>query len=99
MPGYVVESNPGDVVVFNLNILHASFGGGARRRMFAFNLCQRCPEGSVPRFRESICPEFRTYLTEHTRLLNRSDDRPPLIASASPQRRRHLEQLMSGMFQ
>jgi hypothetical protein len=98
MPAQVIESNPGDVVVFNLNILHSSWGGGARRRMFAFNLCQRCPENWVPQFRQYLCPEFRAYLAGNTRLLNQRDVRLPMIASATPQRLRHLEQLRAEVF-
>jgi hypothetical protein len=98
MPAQVIESNPGDVVAFNLNILHSSWGGGTSRRMFAFNLCQRCPEDWVPQFREYICPEFHSYLAEHTRLLNRRDAPPPMISSGTPQRLRHLKQLMSDIF-
>ncbi len=98
LPAQVIESNPGDVVVFNLNILHSSWGGGARRRMFAFNLCQRCPDDWVPQFRQYLCPEFRAYLAGNSRLLNQSDVRPPMIASATPQRLRHLEQLRAEIF-
>ena len=36
------SSRPGDVVAFNHNLMHASFGGSARRRMFTLNCCRRC---------------------------------------------------------
>ena len=40
-PGSViVETNPGDIVIFNHDLYHASFGGGPRRRMFTIN-CTR----------------------------------------------------------
>ena len=40
-PGSIaVETNPGDVVIFNHDLYHASFGGGNRRRMFTMN-CTR----------------------------------------------------------
>ncbi|NKB70661.1 MAG: hypothetical protein GKR89_26625 [Candidatus Latescibacteria bacterium] len=40
-PGHVaLESDPGDVVIFNHDLYHASFGGSARRRMFTMN-CTR----------------------------------------------------------
>ena len=40
-PGNVaLEADPGDVVIFNHDLYHASFGGGARRRMFTMN-CTR----------------------------------------------------------
>ena len=37
----VVETNPGDVVIFNHDLYHASFGGGTRRRMFTINCTRR----------------------------------------------------------
>ena len=40
-PGSIaVEPNPGDIVIFNHDLYHASFGGGTRRRMFTMN-CTR----------------------------------------------------------
>jgi ectoine hydroxylase-related dioxygenase (phytanoyl-CoA dioxygenase family) len=42
-PGSIaLESNPGDLVIFNHDIYHASFRGGARRRMFTMNLTRNC---------------------------------------------------------
>ena len=41
-PGSVaMETNPGDVVIFNHDLYHASFGGGNRRRMFTMNCTRR----------------------------------------------------------
>ena len=40
-PGNIaVETDPGDIVIFNHDLYHASFGGGNRRRMFTIN-CTR----------------------------------------------------------
>ena len=40
-PGSIaVETNPGDIVIFNHDLYHASFGGSTRRRMFTMN-CTR----------------------------------------------------------
>lgn len=41
LPAYPLESQPGDVLLFNHRTLHASFGGGTRRRMFTMNLGRR----------------------------------------------------------
>lgn len=42
-PGSIaLESNPGDVVIFNHDLYHAAFGGGTRRRMFTMNLTRHC---------------------------------------------------------
>ena len=44
LPGSIaVETNPGDIAIFNHDLYHASFGGTARRRMFTMN-CTICPE-------------------------------------------------------
>ena len=40
-PGSIaIESNPGDIVIFNHDLYHAIFGGGPRRWMFTMN-CNR----------------------------------------------------------
>ena len=41
VPCVAVETNPGDVVVFNHNIYHASFGGSTARRHFCLNVTSR----------------------------------------------------------
>ena len=35
IPSWTLESEPGDVLVWNLRAIHASFGGGDRRRSFS----------------------------------------------------------------
>ncbi len=37
----VLETNPGDLVIFNHDTYHAAFGGGTRRRMFTMNCTRR----------------------------------------------------------
>jgi len=41
IPVFPIESQPGDVLLFNHRTLHASFGGSAQRRMFTMNLGRR----------------------------------------------------------
>ncbi len=42
IPGNIaLETNPGDLVVFNHNTVHAAFGGSSQRRMFTMNLHKR----------------------------------------------------------
>lgn len=42
-PGNVaLETNPGDLVVFNHDTYHSAWGGGARRRMFTMNCTRHC---------------------------------------------------------
>ena len=42
VPAIALESQPGDVVAFNHNLMHASFGGSSQRRMFTLNLNRHC---------------------------------------------------------
>ncbi len=43
LPGQqALETEPGDVVVFNHDLYHAAFGGGRRRRMFTMNCTRHC---------------------------------------------------------
>lgn len=37
VPAYPLESDPGDVVLFNQGLWHASYGGSSHRRMFTLN--------------------------------------------------------------
>ena len=41
VPGFPLESQPGDVVFFNQNLWHAAFGGKTGRRMFTMNFGAR----------------------------------------------------------
>ena len=41
VPSIALESNPGDLVLFNHNIMHGAFGGSTERRMFTLNLCRK----------------------------------------------------------
>ncbi len=54
VPSVDLEVQPGDLVVFNHRIKHASFGGGTRRRMFTVNLQQRFRDEDEHLLRECI---------------------------------------------
>ena len=41
LPGFAIESRPGDAVFFNQRLWHSSFGGGIGRRMFTLNYGQK----------------------------------------------------------
>ncbi|MFP6646065.1 MAG: phytanoyl-CoA dioxygenase family protein [Candidatus Latescibacterota bacterium] len=59
-PGSVaLEADPGDVVIFNHDLYHASFGGGSRRRMFTMN-CTR--HAKTHEDMETL----RSYLSRHS---------------------------------
>ncbi len=89
-PGDVaVETQPGDIIIFNHDLLHASFGGGKRRRMFTMNLTRHCetPEDLAL---------LRSYVSVHSpggyKLPIGGMYFRPILDTASPARMRHLEQ-------
>ena len=52
IPAVAIETQPGDVVIFNQGTKHASFGGSERRRMMTMNFEQRYAEEDLPALRE-----------------------------------------------
>jgi len=90
-PGSVaLESNPGDVVIFNHDLYHASFGGGQRRRMFTMN-CTR--HSTTPEDMETQ----RRYLSIHTPGANKVNTGagmyyPTMLDTADEKRMVHLKQ-------
>lgn len=87
VPAAILATQPGDVVVFDHNIMHASFGGGTRRRMFTLNLCRHCEtEAEIADLVEFIDGASRFWL-----------DRafgPAMLGTATPERMRHLQQVI-----
>lgn len=87
VPSVALESQPGDIVVFNHNLMHAAFGGSTQRRMFTINFCNRVetPE-QVQDLKDFIAVHARFWLDHmHGEVMRNT---------ASPQRMRHLEQVM-----
>ena len=88
IPAAVLETQPGDVVLFNHNTKHAAFGGGTRRRMFTMNLSQRYPENRLDDLRKQIENAARFWI-----------DRKygeKMVRTAGPERMRHLEQNLAN---
>jgi len=90
LPSVALETVPGDLVCFNHNIKHAAFGGSNRRRMFTFNLCQRYPDDRLE--------ELQAYIGQGARFWNERGYGEEMMRTASPQRMRHLEQVMANDF-
>jgi hypothetical protein len=88
LPAVALETQPGDLVCFNHNTKHASFGGSARRRMFTINLCQRYPEDRLE--------ELRSYISGHARFWVERNYGEIMMRTAGPERFRHLEQVMAN---
>lgn len=89
VPATALESQPGDVVAFNHNLMHASFGGSARRRMFTLNNCSHCqtPEEFG---------DLKRYIAGEARFWNDHIHSDVMRDTASPERMRHLRQVMEN---
>ena len=88
VPAVVLETTPGDLVVFNHNAKHAAFGGGRRRRMFTMNLCQRYPEEKLDALRDYIGGAARFWTERKYGEI--------MVRTATAERRIHLEQVMAN---
>lgn len=85
VPAIALESRPGDVVAFNHNLMHASFGGSTRRRMFTLNLCTRAETAEEIADLESYIGAGARFWVEHVHS-------EVMRATASPERMQHLRQ-------
>jgi hypothetical protein len=88
LPAVALETQPGDLVCFNHNTKHASFGGGKRRRMFTMNLCQRYPEERLA--------DLRQYMAGGARFWVERGYGDAMIRTAGPSRMPHLEQVLAN---
>jgi ectoine hydroxylase-related dioxygenase (phytanoyl-CoA dioxygenase family) len=84
VPAIALESNPGDVVVFNQNTKHSAWGGSNRRRMFTINCTAHYNEEDVPYLRNEISAFARFWIE--------SVYGDAMLHTASPQRMGHLQQ-------
>ncbi len=88
VPAFALETQPGDLILFNHNTKHGAFGGGARRRMFTLNLSRRYPAELLPELRDMIAGGARFWVD---RAFGEA-----MIRTAGPERMRHLEQLLAN---
>lgn len=87
VPCVPLASRPGDLVAFNHNLMHASFGGSTARRMFTLNLCRHCETA------EEIA-DLENYVAGHRRFWIDQMHSPVMRATADAERMRHLQQVM-----
>ena len=87
VPAIALESDPGDVVAFNHNLMHAAFGGSSRRRMFTLNCCAHC---ETPEELEDL----EKYIAGHARFWIDQMHSETMRATASPARMVHLQQVI-----
>ncbi len=88
IPALVLETTPGDIVVFNHNLKHAAFGGAMRRRMYTMNFCCRYPEDRLEELREKLGRLARFWID---RIHGEA-----MIHTAGPERMVHLKQVMEN---
>ena len=88
LPAIALETDPGDVLVFNHNLKHAAFGGSTQRRMFTINCSQRIPDDQISELKDQIANCARFWID---RMYGET-----MIATANAQRLVHLEQGMAN---
>jgi ectoine hydroxylase-related dioxygenase (phytanoyl-CoA dioxygenase family) len=89
LPAVALESEPGDVLLFNHRLMHASFGGSKARRMFTFNLSRRAQTRTE--LNDLVC-----YGDTHGCDFGQTEPYGPLmLETASAARRVHLDQYLS----
>ncbi len=89
VPAIPLESQPGDVVVFNHNLHHAAYGGNNRRRMFTLNLCRHADTPAEVR-------ELRGFINSNARFWVTQSHSDVMRQTASPERMRHLSQVIEN---
>ncbi|MBP1993625.1 phytanoyl-CoA dioxygenase family protein [Paenibacillus eucommiae] len=91
LPSVSLDVVPGDILVFDHNLFHSSWGGSQSRRMFTINACQRYQENDIHKFRD--------YLVLHHSYQNASEQYygPNMLKTADSQRKKHLEQVLANV--
>ena len=89
VPSVALESNPGDVVAFNHNLMHAAFGGSTQRRMFTINLSARA---QTPEELEDL----KGFISGMSRFWVDSSFSDLMVQSADAERMRHLQQVLDN---
>lgn len=88
VPAVALEVTPGDLVMFNHQIKHSSWGGGDRRRMFTLNFEERYAEEDLETLRERMGSETRFWIERNYG--------EAMVRTAGPGRMVHLEQRMAN---
>ena len=88
LPAVALETHPGDMLMFNQDLKHASFGGGTRRRMFTINVSERFADDDLDELRKDIAGQARFWIERAYG--------DAMIRTAGPRRMRHLEQRLAN---
>ena len=90
VPCQVVETQPGDIVVFWHNTKHAAFGGSQRRRMYTMNFYEHVPDERLEDFQNALANEGRFWID---RIHGEA-----MLRTAGPERMVHLQQVIDNDF-
>ena len=88
VPAWALASEPGDMLLFNHALKHASYGGSTRRRMLSMDFEERYRKEEINELREAI-GQLSEYWVERAY-------GDVMIRTAGPQRMRHLEQRLAN---
>jgi hypothetical protein len=88
VPSVALETQPGDVIVFNHCIKHGSFGGGKQRRLFVINCCERFPDEKLD--------VLQTMVGSMARFWVDSVYGKAMVETADAKRMKHLEQILAN---
>lgn len=89
VPCMVLETEPGDVLIFNHNLMHGSCGGSSQRRMFTLNLSQHAETA------EEI-DDLKAFISVMARFWSDSMHGDLMHETANPQRAIHLKQVRAN---
>ena len=90
VPAMALETNPGDVVIFNQGTKHSAWGGNGRRRMFTLVFTGESTDAdALKAFQQNV----RQHGYTKREVFGVPDG--PLLATATPDRLRHLQQLIN----
>jgi hypothetical protein len=84
VPGAALETAPGDVILFNHNLMHASFGGGPRRGMIKINFARPARAAAPPALDPSLMAEIARWLQAADRAA--AGAQPPAVPACARQR-------------
>ena len=88
IPAVSLETRPGDIICFNHNLKHSSYGGGKKRRMFTINLSQKYPKENLR--------ELKDYINKGARFWIDRAYGEIMVSTASKERMKHLEQILDN---
>lgn len=89
VPAVALETEPGDVLVFDDNLKHASFGGSTRRRLFLMDISCRYPEDQIGELRGWIDANAKSWRTH----IGARVHGEAMLRTAGRERWVHLEQV------